>query len=161
MVSLLHLPPSCLLRHKAAAPPSPFPTPPPNPLQAGWLYRATREEPFLAAARGYLQRAQVRAGSWGGGWGWGLVGKACRAPGLRSHPHSCSRSTHPPYPPAHPPLQYQRNYFVSWDSVYSAADALLLGLGVGPSQGVDLQWQTAAFRDTWLKGGWWCRGVGE
>lgn len=57
-------------------------------------------------------------------------------------------STHPPSPP-----QYQRNFFVSWDSVYSAADALLLGLGVGPSPGVDLEWQAAAFRDTWLKGG--------
>ncbi|KAI7839959.1 hypothetical protein COHA_006352, partial [Chlorella ohadii] len=72
---------------------------------AGWLYRATGEDAYLSAARGYLQRAQ-----------------------------------------------YQRNYFVSWDSVYSAADALLLGLGVGPSPGVDLEWQAAAFRDTWLKG---------
>ncbi len=42
--------------------------------------------------------------------------------------------------------------------MYSAADALLLGLGVGPSPGVDLEWQAAAFRDTWLKGGW--GGVG-
>ena len=40
--------------------------------------------------------------------------------------------------------------------MYSAADALLLGLGVGPSPGVDLEWQAAAFRDTWLKGGGGC-----
>lgn len=70
--------------------------------------------------------------------------------------HACSPALALTYP--HPlsrlPLQYQRNYFVSWDSVYSAADALLLGLGVGPSPGVDLEWQAAAFRDTWLKGGW-------
>lgn len=74
-------------------------------LAAAWLYRATREAPFLDAARTYLRRAQ-----------------------------------------------YQRNYFVSWDAVYVAADALLLGLGVGPSEGVDLEWQAAAFRDTWQLG---------
>ncbi|PRW20216.1 Endoglucanase 1 [Chlorella sorokiniana] len=51
-------------------------------LAAGWLYRATGEDAYLSAARGYLQRAQ----------------------------------------------------------------------GVGPSPGVDLEWQATAFRDTWLKG---------
>lgn len=72
---------------------------------AAWLYRATGEEPFLAAAREYLQRAQ-----------------------------------------------YQRNYFVSWDSVFVPADILLSSLGVGPSPGVDHAWQIAAFLDTWQKG---------
>ncbi|KAL4451254.1 hypothetical protein ABPG77_009326 [Micractinium sp. CCAP 211/92] len=72
---------------------------------AAWLYRATGEEQFLAAARKYLQRAQ-----------------------------------------------YQRNYFVSWDSVFVPADILLSSLGVGPSPGVDHAWQIAAFLDTWQKG---------
>ena len=49
------------------APPASLPlTPstlrPPSPPQAGWLYRATGEDAYLSAARGYLQRAQVRRG---------------------------------------------------------------------------------------------------
>ncbi|KAL4420827.1 hypothetical protein ABPG75_010483 [Micractinium tetrahymenae] len=72
---------------------------------AAWLYRATGEEPYLAAARKYLQRAQ-----------------------------------------------YQRNYFVSWDSVFVPADILLSSLGVGPSPGVDHAWQIATFLETWQQG---------
>ena len=51
------------------------------------------------------------------------------------------------------PVQYQRNYFVSWDSVFVPADVLLLSLGVGPSEGVDLAYQVKTFLDTWQKGG--------
>jgi hypothetical protein len=47
-------------------------------VQAAWLYKATGEESYLSAARGYLERAQVgggigergeegRVGGWVGG----------------------------------------------------------------------------------------------
>ena len=49
-------------------------------------------------------------------------------------------------------LQYERNYFVSWDSVFVAADNLLLSMGVGPSEGVDLQYQFTTFLSSWQKG---------
>ncbi len=48
--------------------------------------------------------------------------------------------------------QYQRNYFVSWDSVFVPADVLLASQGAGPSPGVDHAWQIQAFLDTWTKG---------
>ena len=141
----------------------PFTLHPPSPPQAGWLYRATGEDAYLSAARGYLQRAQVRRGGVGRlvPSGWGMGGRAVLLPfvALLCPSLPCLLTCPCPHVPTHTPslqlpLQYQRNYFVSWDSVYSAADALLLGLGVGPSPGVDLEWQAAAFRDTWLKGGW-------
>lgn len=62
-------------RQRRAAHPA---APPAHPPQAAWLYRATGEEPFLAAAREYLQRAQV------GGWvGWGVPGKKPGGAGWR------------------------------------------------------------------------------
>ena len=38
--------------------------------------------------------------------------------------------------------------------MFAAADVLLVGEGVGPSPGVDHQWQINAFLDAWVKGGW-------
>lgn len=48
--------------------------------------------------------------------------------------------------------QYSRNYFVSWDAVFVPTDVLLLGLGVGPSPGVDHEYQVGEFVKTWTKG---------
>lgn len=103
---------------------------------------------------------------WVGGWGGVFLGRSLVAQGgavsglpdgadlLQAACRCVPQSPwQPPSPPAGP-LQYQRNYFVSWDSVFVPADILLSSLGVGPSPGVDHAWQIAAFLDTWQKGGW-------
>ena len=41
---------------------------------------------------------------------------------------------------------------MSWDSVFVPADNLLLSMGVGPSEGVDLQYQFSTFLSSWQKG---------
>lgn len=135
-------------------PPPPHTLPPLPAAQAAWLYRATGEEPYLAAAHSYLKRAQASCPP---------CPPACRRCAL------CTAALMPAHtrllPPSLPPLQYQRNYFVSWDGVFVASDALLLSLGVGPSEGVDSAWQMAAFVDTWTKGrcgvGWEGAEVGR
>ena len=58
------------LRAVAGAASSPPSTPKPNAApclharQAAWLYKATGEEPYLEAARGYLRRAQMQRVYW-------------------------------------------------------------------------------------------------
>ncbi|KDD72847.1 glycosyl hydrolase [Helicosporidium sp. ATCC 50920] len=46
--------------------------------------------------------------------------------------------------------QYTRNPFVSWDAVFPLADLLLKSQGVANSAGVDLDWQIAHFRYSWM-----------
>lgn len=143
------------------------PPPKKKTLQAAWLYRATGEEQFLAAARKYLQRAQVRvlgeresiAQCCTIDCGYPSPAASCML--AARHPCTSPQLPHPFTPSPHPtpsthPRQYQRNYFVSWDSVFVPADILLSSLGVGPSPGVDHAWQIAAFLDTWQKGGLSC-----
>ena len=112
-------------------------------LQAAWLYKATGKASYLTAAQGYLQRAQV-----------GSAAAGCSAAEPCGTDDVSALSKLKPRRPACLPicLQYQRNYFVSWDSVYVAVDNLLLSMGVGPSPGVDSQWQLNTFLTTWQKG---------
>ena len=60
--------------HPIMCAPGPRPCVSPS-AQAAWLYKATGEESYLSAARGYLKRAQVGGGIGGrgeegrvGGW---------------------------------------------------------------------------------------------